>query len=110
MFNDLDRETRRAVLRLYRSVDDIAGEARELAEVVRAMQRPALVIWGRHDPYLPSALADRQREAFPGAEVRILDESGHWPFIDQAGRVEQLCVGFLERTLAATRESELQAA
>jgi pimeloyl-ACP methyl ester carboxylesterase len=110
MFNDLDRETRRAVLRLYRSVDDIAGEAGELAEVLRPLQRPALVIWGRHDPYLPPALADRQREAFPGAEAQILDESGHWPFIDQADRVEQLCVGFLERTLAARRESELQAA
>jgi pimeloyl-ACP methyl ester carboxylesterase len=110
MFDDLDRQTRRAVLRLYRSVDDIAGEARELADVLRPLQRPALVIWGREDPYLPPALADRQREAFPGAEVQILEESGHWPFIDQADRVEQLCVGFLERTLAPRREIELQTA
>jgi pimeloyl-ACP methyl ester carboxylesterase len=110
MFDDLDRHTRRAVLRLYRSVDDIAGEARELAEVLRPLQRPALVIWGRGDPYLPPALADRQREAFPGAEVQILEQSGHWPFIDQADRVEQLCVGFLERTLAPRRALELQTA
>ena len=68
------------------------------------------MIWGRHDPYLPRALAERQREAFPGAEARILDESGHWPFIDQAEVVEQLCVGFLERTLTARRETELQTA
>jgi pimeloyl-ACP methyl ester carboxylesterase len=110
MFNDLDHQTRRAILRLYRSVDDVAGAGRELTEVLRPLQRPALVIWGRHDPYLPSALANRQREAFPGAEVQILDESGHWPFIDQADRVEQLCVGFLAQTLAARREPELQAA
>jgi pimeloyl-ACP methyl ester carboxylesterase len=69
-----------------------------------------LVIWGRHDPYLPPALADRQREAFPGAEVQALDGRGHWPFIDQADRVEQLCLGFLERTQAARRASALQAA
>jgi pimeloyl-ACP methyl ester carboxylesterase/2-polyprenyl-6-methoxyphenol hydroxylase-like FAD-dependent oxidoreductase len=110
MFNDMDHQTRRAILRLYRSVDDVAGAARELTEVLRPLQRPALVIWGRHDPYLPPALANRQREAFPGAEVQILDESGHWPFIDQADRVEQLCLGFLEQTRAGRRESELQTA
>jgi pimeloyl-ACP methyl ester carboxylesterase len=110
MFNDLDRRTRRAILRLYRSVDDIAGEARELAEVLRPLQVPALVIWGRDDPYLPPVLADRQREVFPGAVTQILDESGHWPFIDQADRVEELCVGFLAQTLTGRREPELQAA
>jgi hypothetical protein len=49
-------------------------------------------------PTSRSSAADCQREAFPGAEVQILDESGHWPFIDQADHVEQLCIGFLERT------------
>jgi pimeloyl-ACP methyl ester carboxylesterase len=98
MFSDLDRGTRRAILRLYRSVDDVAGEARELANSLRPLQTPALVIWGRHDPYLPPVLAERQREAFPGAETHILDESGHWPFIDHADHVEQLLLGFLERT------------
>jgi pimeloyl-ACP methyl ester carboxylesterase/2-polyprenyl-6-methoxyphenol hydroxylase-like FAD-dependent oxidoreductase len=98
MFNDLDRDTRDAILRLYQSVDDVAGAARQLAEALRSLRSPALVIWGRHDPYLPAALADRQREAFPGAQVHVLDGSGHWPFIDQADRVEQLLVGFLQQT------------
>jgi pimeloyl-ACP methyl ester carboxylesterase len=98
MFNDLDRGTRRAILRLYRSVDDVAGEAWELADALRPLERPALVIWGRHDPSIPPALAHRQQEAFPAAETHLLEESGHWPFVDHADRVEQLLLGFLERT------------
>jgi pimeloyl-ACP methyl ester carboxylesterase len=59
------------------------------------LDRPTLVIWGRHDPYLPVALAGRQREAFPHARVEILDSSGHWPFIDDPERTERLVLEFL---------------
>ncbi|CAA9502807.1 MAG: hypothetical protein AVDCRST_MAG85-1871, partial [uncultured Solirubrobacteraceae bacterium] len=31
-------------------------------------------------------LAERQRDAFPRAEIEILPDSGHWPFIDDPGR------------------------
>jgi pimeloyl-ACP methyl ester carboxylesterase len=54
-----------------------------------------LVIWGRHDPYLPVALAGRQREAFPSARVEVLDGSGHWPFADDPERTERLVLEFL---------------
>jgi len=90
MYGDFDRRTRRAVLRLYRSVDDVAGEGRRLASALRPLDRSALVIWGKQDPYLPAALAERQREAFPDAEVHVLEDSGHWPFVDRAERVEEL--------------------
>jgi pimeloyl-ACP methyl ester carboxylesterase len=111
MFDDLDRQTREAILRLYRSVGDVAREALELTKTLRPLDRPALVIWGRNDPYLPPALAHRQQQAFPAAETHILPESGHWPFVDRPDRVEQLLLGFLERALEiGEREAAAHAA
>jgi pimeloyl-ACP methyl ester carboxylesterase len=96
MYDDFDRDTRQAVLRLYRSVEDVAVEGKRVATALRPLDRPALVIWGRRDPYLPFKLAERQREAFPSADVRVLEHSGHWPFVDQADRVEELLLDFLK--------------
>ena len=74
MYDDFDRDTRRAVLRLYRSVPDVAAAGSEAGGArCGRTTGPALVLWGRHDPYLSIALAGRQREAFPHAEIRVLD-------------------------------------
>jgi pimeloyl-ACP methyl ester carboxylesterase len=100
MFEDLDRGTRRAILRLYRSVDDISGEAPRLIEALRPLDCSALVIWGESDSYLPAALAERQLQAFPSADVHILRESGHWPFVDRSERVEELLVEHLQHVIA----------
>jgi pimeloyl-ACP methyl ester carboxylesterase len=95
MYANFDRGTRRAVLRLYRAAGQPGARASALAAVLRAIPAPALVIWGKHDPYLPAALAPRQREAFPGAEVVVLEESGHWPFIDAPQPVADRLTAFL---------------
>ena len=81
--------TRRAVLELYRSVPDVAAAGERLARALRPLDRPALVLWGRHDPYLPVTLAARQRDAFPRAEIRVLERSGHWPFVDDPATVDR---------------------
>jgi pimeloyl-ACP methyl ester carboxylesterase len=97
MYTDLDRGTKRAILALYRATDDPAEASVRLGEVLRPLDRPVLVLWGRHDPYLPMALAERQREAFPSARVEILDSSGHWPFMDDPERTERLVLEFLSK-------------
>ena len=99
--DDFDRGTLPAVLDLYRSVDDVGAAGERLAAALRPLDRPALVLWGRRDPYLPVAHAERQREAFPGAEVRVLERSGHWPFVDDpaavAAAVDRFLAGLPER-------------
>ncbi len=97
MYDDYDRGTRRAVLRLYRTAGETDRAAEGLRQALAPLDRPALVIWGRHDPYIPLAQAERQRESFPRAEVVVLDDSGHWPFADDPGRVAGLVTGFLRR-------------
>jgi pimeloyl-ACP methyl ester carboxylesterase len=95
MYDQYDKRTRRAVLDLYRSVDDPGAGARELAALLAPRDLPALVIWGKGDVYLPSAYAERQKDAFPSADVHVLPDSGHWPFADAPETVERLLVEFL---------------
>jgi pimeloyl-ACP methyl ester carboxylesterase len=108
MFEELDADTRRAILRLYRSAADPAGEAPRLVEALRPLDRPALVLWGQSDPYLPAALAERQRQAFPSADVHVLQESGHWPFVDQSERTEELLAEHLRQVIAPANEPSRQ--
>ena len=102
MYDDMDAGTSRAILRLYRATDDPSAIGRRHADALRPLDRPALVVWGAHDPYLPVALAARQREAFPSAEIAVLEESGHWPFADDPDAVGRLIEPFLRRTSLAT--------
>jgi pimeloyl-ACP methyl ester carboxylesterase len=104
LYDDADAGTKRAVLRMYRATGDPSAIGRRHADVLRPLDRPALVIWGAHDPYLPVALAPRQHEAFPSAEIEILDDSGHWPYADNPEAVGRLVEPFLQRVVSADRE------
>jgi pimeloyl-ACP methyl ester carboxylesterase len=95
MYDHYDRRTRKAVLALYRDTDDPGSAAPELTKLLAPRDIPALVVWGEHDAYLPSSYAERQREAFPSADVHVLAASGHWPFADAPETVERLLAKFL---------------
>lgn len=97
MYDQYDRRTKSAVLKLYRSADDPGAAGAELAAWMAPRDIKALVIWGQKDSYLPASYAERQREAFPSAEVHVLPDSGHWPFVDAAETVERLLLDFLGR-------------
>ncbi len=107
MYDDFDRGTRRAVLDLYRSVPDVGAAGERLAAAVRPLDRPALVLWGRHDPYLPVEHAERQRDAFPSAEVRVLERCGHWPFVDDPGTVARAITAFLAEQVGSAAAARL---
>lgn len=107
MYDDSDRGTRRAVLRLYRSSSDPAAVGRRHADALRPHDRPALVIWGAHDPYLPVSLAERQREMFPSAAISILANSGHWPIADDPDGVARIVEPFLRDQLSTERRAVL---
>jgi pimeloyl-ACP methyl ester carboxylesterase/2-polyprenyl-6-methoxyphenol hydroxylase-like FAD-dependent oxidoreductase len=110
MYDDFDGATRRAVLELYRSVENVGATGERLARELRPLDRPALVLWGEDDPYLGVGHAERQRAAFPHAEVRVLDGCGHWPFVDDPAAVAIALRSFLARHAAGEREPELRAA
>ena len=89
--------TKRAVLKLYRATPAAALAAPAVA--LRPLDLPALVIWGTQDAYLPSEQADRQRQAFPSAQVELLEGHGHWVMLEDPERVASLVIPFLRRQL-----------
>ena len=71
MYDDFDRATRRAVLRLYRSVADVAAQASALAaRAAPARPAGARALGRAATPTCAPRYAERQRAAFPHAEVR----------------------------------------
>jgi pimeloyl-ACP methyl ester carboxylesterase len=94
-----DRGTQRAILRLYRSSPPNALE--RLGQPLREMNRPTLVVWGAHDPYIKIEYAEQQKQTFPGAEVVVLEESGHWPMWDAPAEMEAAIVPFLAGQLGS---------
>jgi pimeloyl-ACP methyl ester carboxylesterase len=91
--------TKRAILKLYRATpaEAMRGPIEELA----ALDRPALVLWGTDDAYLPWQFAERQRMAFPSARVELLEGLGHWAFHEDPARVAELLIPFLREQVAA---------
>lgn len=89
--------TRRAVLKLYRATPE--ATLASPAAALRQLDRPALVIWGTADAYLPCEQAGHQRQAFPSAQVELLQGHGHWVMLEDPGRVASLVIPFLRRQL-----------
>jgi pimeloyl-ACP methyl ester carboxylesterase len=92
--------TKRAVLKLYRATPASAMGVH--AEPLRELDRPALVVWGTGDVYIPWAQADRQRESFPSARIELLEGLGHWPFLEDPAHVAELVIPFLHHQVRAT--------
>jgi pimeloyl-ACP methyl ester carboxylesterase len=97
MYEQYDRRTKRAVLKLYRATDEPGAPDPQLVASLKSADPPALVIWGGGDAYLPASYAERQREYLAKAEVHVLPHSGHWPFADDPAEVERLLLDFLAR-------------
>ena len=100
MYADFDRGTKRAVLRLYRASGDTAGLSSSVTAALEPLRRPALVVWGARDPYIPVEQAHRQGRAFAVTDVVILPDSGHWPFVDDPEAVAAAVLPFLRRSTA----------
>jgi pimeloyl-ACP methyl ester carboxylesterase len=103
MHDHIDAGTSRAVLSLYPATDDPGAVGRRQAGALAPLDRPALVVWGAHDSYVPVAMADKQREAFPRAEIAILGDSGHWPFADDPDGVGRHVERLLRAVVAGER-------
>jgi pimeloyl-ACP methyl ester carboxylesterase len=81
------------VLKLYRSAVNVGAEWQADLEKVR---KPALVIWGTDDPYVPVRFGERLAERF-GAELVRLENCGHWwPVQREEGAVEEACLDGVE--------------
>jgi len=57
-----------------------------LKDRLREIQTPVLIIAGRHDFIVPPAYAEDLHRALPNAELVMFENSGHFPFIEEADK------------------------
>jgi pimeloyl-ACP methyl ester carboxylesterase len=88
VLDHFDQGTQRAILRLYRSSppDVLAAAGARLGEI----GAPALVVWGKRDPYIPARFAQAYAAALGGAELLELDDAGHWPWLDRPDVIDRV--------------------
>lgn len=94
-----DWQQKMSVNKLYRSMRDADTTFLPLARAMLEINPPTCIIWGAADKYLPLTVAMKQTALFPRAELHILADLGHWPFIDDPGAVRSLLLRFLRRQL-----------
>jgi pimeloyl-ACP methyl ester carboxylesterase len=93
VWEQFDQGTQRAILRLHRATDE-AGLAAAGARL-HELDVPALVLWGARDPWLGAELADAYAARLPNATLDVLEDAGHWPWLDRPEVIDRI-VGFLE--------------
>lgn len=103
--NEMDFGTRRAMKRLYRNTDMPDDSHQNTAQIFARADVPTLIIWGKDDPYLPSNLAEKQLIAFPRAQLHLIDDCGHWPYLEKPAHTLALITQFFESLQAAKIQS-----
>jgi pimeloyl-ACP methyl ester carboxylesterase len=61
---------------------------------------PTLLCWGRHDRLAPLPCAEAWRKEIPGAELRIFEQSGHVPHLEEPDGVAAAVAEFCGREAA----------
>lgn len=69
---------------------------------------PVLVLWGAEDQIIPVAHAELARRALPSAQVHVLPDCGHLPFLEETEMSNRLVSDFLLSALAAAAPSAVQ--
>jgi pimeloyl-ACP methyl ester carboxylesterase len=67
-----------------------------LQAVMRTMDQPTLIIWGRQDKLVPADHARVLEARLPRSKKIIFDECGHLPQLEQAQRFNAAVLEFLE--------------
>jgi 2-hydroxy-6-oxonona-2,4-dienedioate hydrolase len=65
---------------------------------VRAIKAPTLLLWGANDTMATVASADRLNAAIPGSRKVLIDQAGHYPFLEHAAEFNGHVREFLKTT------------
>jgi pimeloyl-ACP methyl ester carboxylesterase len=95
MYDDFDRGTRHAVLKLYRATPLPYPPASGWVKTLAGLDRPALIVWGANDPFLSKRRVEDLKEPFPSAEAKLLDGSGHFPYADNPEAAAEAVIPFV---------------
>lgn len=90
-----------AIAEPFKQMDSATGSAANAWPMVRALAgRPVLILRGEHSDLLTPEVAERMREAIPGAELVTVPDVGHAPDFD-----EPASIAAVDRLLARIAEA-----
>ena len=90
------RGRRAAMIKTLRSVIGWRGQSVSALDRSYALRRfPTLVLWGTRDRMIPAHHASAALASNPGAEVALLDGTGHLPHLTRAGLVAERLSSFI---------------
>lgn len=98
-------ESRRAFLRMLRSVCDVRGQRVSALDRLPEVHKPVLLIWGDHDTTVPIAHARRAALLIQDCQLEMLPGCDHYPSLEQPEAVAPL----LERFLLAPQAQSVSA-
>lgn len=87
-----DRYGRDGFLRLAKSLDNM--QLMEIAEALKSLPMPVLIIRGDADPFLGSVITERLAADIPGARLVRIPTAGHFLQIDEPELVARLVLDF----------------
>jgi pimeloyl-ACP methyl ester carboxylesterase len=67
----------------------------DLTGLLPQIQSPTLLMWGAHDRDVPLASAQVMARLIPGAQLVVLENAGHFPYLDQFDRFRLIVGRFL---------------
>ncbi len=70
-------------------------DLKELEMEARQFRSPALVVWGAKDRIFPVKQSKKVTTYMPGADLRILEDVGHYPQVDGPEEFVKLIKGFM---------------
>jgi pimeloyl-ACP methyl ester carboxylesterase len=71
--------------------------AEYLADNVKSIHAPTLIIRGKEDSIVPLSNAERFHATIAGSQIVIIDESGHLPQIEKPSEFNKAVLDFLAK-------------
>src|SRR3954447_22411994 len=94
-----DAEARAAFIHTLRAVIDPTGQRVSATDrLYLAQDMPTLIVWGRRDPIIPATHAGIAHREMPGSRLVLLDDSGHFPQLDDPLEFANILKDFIEET------------
>jgi pimeloyl-ACP methyl ester carboxylesterase len=68
-----------------------------LPDMLGKVRVPTLIVWGQDDHIVPTECAFLYQRAIPGAEVRLIDQCGHFAHLDRPDLLAEIVAEFVSR-------------
>ena len=99
-----DRYGRDGFLRLAKALDN--AQLMEIAEALRGLPMPVLILRGEADPFLGSVITERLAAEIPGARLVKIPTAGHFLQVDEPELVTKIVLDFCAEASPASATGE----